>query len=34
MLFLQHFTGTLDTWDYAVTDPFALGREVILFDNP
>jgi len=33
MLFLQHFTGTLDNWDYAVTDPLALGREVILFDN-
>jgi len=33
LLFLQHFTGTLDNWDYAVTDPLALGREVILFDN-
>jgi pimeloyl-ACP methyl ester carboxylesterase len=33
ILFLQHFTGTLDNWDYAVTDPLALGREVILFDN-
>jgi len=32
ILFLQHFTGTLDNWDYAVTDPLALGREVILFD--
>src|SRR5437879_13690899 len=27
---LQHFTGTLDNWDHAVTDPPALGREVIL----
>jgi pimeloyl-ACP methyl ester carboxylesterase len=33
LLCLQHFTGTLDNWDPAVTDPFALGREVILFDN-
>lgn len=33
ILFLQHFTGTLDNWDYAVTDPLALRREVILFDN-
>ena len=30
---LQHFTGTLDNWDPAVTDPIASGREVILFDN-
>src|SRR6266481_9183917 len=33
LLFLQHFTGTLDNWDAAVTDPLASGREVILFDN-
>ena len=33
ILFLQHFTGTLDNGDYAVTDPLALGREVILFEN-
>ena len=33
LLFLQHFMGTLDNWDYAVTDPLALGREVILFDS-
>lgn len=33
LLFLQHFTGTLDNWDPAVTDPLAHGREVILFDN-
>jgi pimeloyl-ACP methyl ester carboxylesterase len=30
---LQHFTGTLDNWDPAVTDPLALGREVILFES-
>lgn len=33
LLFLQHFTGTLDNWDPAVTDPIAARREVILFDN-
>ncbi len=33
LIFLQHFTGTLDNWDPAVTDPLAAGREVILFDN-
>ena len=33
LLFLQHFTGTLDNWDPAVTDPLATGREVMLFDN-
>jgi pimeloyl-ACP methyl ester carboxylesterase len=33
LLFLQHFTGTLDNWDPAVTDPLAIGREVILFEN-
>src|SRR5262247_3220037 len=33
LLFLQHFTGTLDNWDPAVTDPLATGREVILFDS-
>jgi pimeloyl-ACP methyl ester carboxylesterase len=32
-LCLQHFTGTLDNWDPAVTDPLASGREVILFEN-
>jgi hypothetical protein len=29
LLCLQHFTGTLDNWDPAVTDPLALGREVM-----
>jgi len=33
LLCLQHFMGTLDNWDPAVTDPLASGREVILFDN-
>jgi pimeloyl-ACP methyl ester carboxylesterase len=33
LLCLQHFTGTLDNWDPAVTDSLALDREVILFDN-
>jgi len=33
LLFLQHFTGTLDNWDPAVTDPLAYGREVILFES-
>jgi pimeloyl-ACP methyl ester carboxylesterase len=33
LLFLQHFTGTLDNWDPAVTEPLASAREIILFDN-
>ena len=33
LLFLQHFTGTLDGWDPAVTDPIAAGRSVILFES-
>ena len=33
LLCLQHFTGTLDNWDPAVTDPIAANREVILFEN-
>jgi pimeloyl-ACP methyl ester carboxylesterase len=33
LLCLQHFTGTLDNWDPAVTDPLAEDREVILFEN-
>jgi pimeloyl-ACP methyl ester carboxylesterase len=33
LVFLQHFTGTLDNWDPAVTDALATDREVILFDN-
>jgi pimeloyl-ACP methyl ester carboxylesterase len=34
LLFLQHFTGTLDNWDSAVTDPLARDRQVILFESP
>ena len=33
LLFLQHFTGTLDNWDPSVTDPLALGRSIILFES-
>jgi len=29
----QHFTGTMDHWDPAVTDGLAQEREVILFNN-
>ncbi len=33
VVFNQHFQGTLDHWDPAVTDGLASTREVILFDN-
>lgn len=33
LVFNQHYTGTMDHWDPAVTDGFAKSREVILFDN-
>jgi pimeloyl-ACP methyl ester carboxylesterase len=33
LLCLQHFAGTLDNWDPAVTDPLAAGREVLLFES-
>jgi pimeloyl-ACP methyl ester carboxylesterase len=33
LVFNQHFTGTMDHWDPAVTDGFARERDVILFDN-
>jgi pimeloyl-ACP methyl ester carboxylesterase len=33
ILFNQHYTGTMDYWDPAVTDGLARTREVILFDN-
>jgi len=33
LLLLQHFTGTLDNWDPALTDALAEGRELILFDS-
>jgi pimeloyl-ACP methyl ester carboxylesterase len=29
----QHYTGTMDHWDPAVTDGFAKDRDVILFNN-
>jgi pimeloyl-ACP methyl ester carboxylesterase len=33
IVFNQHYTGTMDYWDPAVTDGLARNREVILFDN-
>jgi pimeloyl-ACP methyl ester carboxylesterase len=33
LLCLQHFAGTLDNWDPAITDPLAMGREVVLFES-
>lgn len=33
LLCLQHFAGTLDNWDAAVTDPLAAGRDVLLFES-
>ena len=33
LVFFQHFTGTVDNWDPAVTDGLARDREVILFNN-
>jgi pimeloyl-ACP methyl ester carboxylesterase len=33
LVFNQHFLGTMDYWDPAVTDGLARDREVILFDN-
>ena len=33
LLLLQHFTGTLDNWDSAVSDPLAQRGEVILFES-
>ena len=33
LVFNQHFTGTMDNWDPAVTNGLAKGREVILFNN-
>src|SRR5258708_29143046 len=34
LVFNQHYLGTMDYWDPAVTDGLARGRDVILFDNP
>src|SRR3954464_6153083 len=33
LVFCQHYIGTMDYWDPAVTDGLARDREVILFDN-
>jgi pimeloyl-ACP methyl ester carboxylesterase len=33
LIFNQHFRGTMDYWDPAVTDGLAGNREVILFNN-
>ena len=33
IVFNQHYTGTMDYWDPAVTDGLAVAREVILFNN-
>lgn len=33
LVFLQHFTGTMDSWDPAVVNALATGRTVIVFDN-
>src|ERR1700704_715964 len=33
LVFNQHFTGTMDHWDPAVTDGLAKDREVLLFNN-
>ena len=33
IVFNQHYTGTMDHWDPAVTDGLARTREVILFNN-
>jgi pimeloyl-ACP methyl ester carboxylesterase len=33
IVLLQHFMGNLDTYDPAITDALAMGREVILTDN-
>jgi pimeloyl-ACP methyl ester carboxylesterase len=33
LVFLQHFMGNLDDHDPALTDAFAIDREVILFNN-
>src|ERR1700681_759647 len=33
IVFNQHYIGTMDYWDPAVTDGLAPDREVILFNN-
>src|ERR1700736_7021884 len=33
VVFIQHFRGTMDNHDPAITDALADDREIILFDN-
>ena len=33
LVFLQHFTGTMDNWDPAVTNALAKNHRIILFNN-
>ena len=33
LVFLQHFTGTMDSWDPAVVNGFAKTRPVVVFNN-
>lgn len=33
LVFLQHFTGTMDAWDPAVVNALAQNRQVIIFNN-
>jgi pimeloyl-ACP methyl ester carboxylesterase len=33
LVFLQHFTGTMDSWDPAVVNALARHRSVVIFDN-
>ncbi len=33
LMLLQHFTGTMDSWDPAVVNGLAESRPVIVFDN-
>ena len=33
LVFLQHFTGTMDSWDPALVNPLAGTRPVIVFNN-
>lgn len=33
IVFLQHFMGTMDNWDPAITDGLAKTHHIILFDN-
>ncbi|TWB53132.1 pimeloyl-ACP methyl ester carboxylesterase [Rhizobium sp. ERR 922] len=33
LILLQHFTGTMDSWDPAVVNALAVDRPIIVFDN-